>query len=188
MSDTNNLIQKVRPLQDDGCDYTATIIDRWNCAARARSRVPATPPVKPAPVTEAARATGVVVKIGNRISYVKRVVTGIYQLHLSGKTNREIARALCISEDSVNHLLKRGTQVYGASELPELEPGADGLITVHRTPEEVFSEKTIASFEGMAVTIGQRRRDKSDRVRSSTDRFQRRICARFAGKLGALYA
>ena len=47
-----------------------------------------------------------------------------------------------------------GTQVYGAEELPELEPGADGLITVHRTPEEVFSEKTIASFEGMAVTIG----------------------------------
>ena len=109
MSDTNNLIQEVRPLQDDGCDYTATIIDRWNCAARARSRVPATLPVKPAPVSEAAKATGVIVKIGNRISYGKRFVTGIYQLHLSGKTNREIARALCMSEDSVSHLLKRGT-------------------------------------------------------------------------------
>ncbi|MBU9837379.1 hypothetical protein J1786_21520 [Rahnella sp. L72c] len=109
MSDTNNLIQEVRPLKDDGCDYTATIIDRWNCAARARSRVSATPPVKPVPVTEAAKASGVVVKIGNRISYGKRVTMGIYQLHLSGKTDREIARALCMPEDSVNHLLKRGT-------------------------------------------------------------------------------
>ncbi|MBU9812352.1 hypothetical protein J1785_21805 [Rahnella sp. SL6] len=107
--ETNNYIREVRPLQDDGCDYTATIIDRWNCAARARSRVTATPPVKPVPVTEAAKASGVVVKIGNRISYGKRVTMGIYQLHLSGKTDREIARALCMSEDSVNHLLKRGT-------------------------------------------------------------------------------
>jgi len=109
ISEANKYIREVRPLQDDGCDYTATIIDSWNCAARARSRVPASAPVKPIPVTEAAKASGVVVKIGNRISYGKRVVTGIYQLHLSGKTDREIARALCMSEDSVNHLLKRGT-------------------------------------------------------------------------------
>ena len=109
MSDINHLIQEVRPLQDDGCDYTATIIDGWGAAARARCRAPATPPIKPVPVTAAAKASGVVVKIGNRISYGKRVITGIYQLHLSGKSDQEIARALCMSEDSVNHLLKRGT-------------------------------------------------------------------------------
>jgi len=107
--ETNSLISEIRPMIDDGCDHTGAIIDRWNCAARARSRVPATPPVRPVPVTEAAKASGVVVKIGNRISYGKRVTMGIYQLHLSGKTDREIARALCMSEDSVNHLLKRGT-------------------------------------------------------------------------------
>jgi len=49
---------------------------------------------------------------------------------------------------------RTGEQVYGAEELPEIEPDNQGLIVVRRTPEEVFSERTIASFEGMAVTIG----------------------------------
>ncbi|HCB5955418.1 TPA: DUF2213 domain-containing protein [Salmonella enterica subsp. enterica serovar Paratyphi B] len=49
---------------------------------------------------------------------------------------------------------RTGEQIYGAEELPELTPDSDGLIVVRRTPEEVFSERTIASFEGMAVTIG----------------------------------
>lgn len=49
---------------------------------------------------------------------------------------------------------RTGEQVYGAQELPELTPDSDGLIIVRRTPEEVFSERTIASFEGMNVTIG----------------------------------
>ncbi|HDH0339567.1 DUF2213 domain-containing protein [Klebsiella pneumoniae] len=49
---------------------------------------------------------------------------------------------------------RTGEQVYGAEELPEIEPDGHGLIVVRRTPEEVFSERTIASFEGMAVTIG----------------------------------
>ncbi|HBW4840410.1 TPA: DUF2213 domain-containing protein [Klebsiella pneumoniae] len=49
---------------------------------------------------------------------------------------------------------RTGEQVYGAEELPEIEPDSHGLIAVRRTPEEVFSERTIASFEGVAVTIG----------------------------------
>jgi uncharacterized protein len=49
---------------------------------------------------------------------------------------------------------RTGEQVYGAEELSELTPDSDGLIVVRRTPEEVFSERTIASFESMAVTIG----------------------------------
>lgn len=49
---------------------------------------------------------------------------------------------------------RTGEQVYGAEELPEIDPDSHGLIVVRRTPEEVFSERTIASFEGMAVTIG----------------------------------
>jgi hypothetical protein len=49
---------------------------------------------------------------------------------------------------------RTGEQVYGAEELPEIEPDSQGLIVVRRTPEEVFSERTMASFEGMAVTIG----------------------------------
>lgn len=49
---------------------------------------------------------------------------------------------------------RTGEQVYGAEELPDIIPDDSGLIVVRRTPEEVFSERTIASFEGMAVTIG----------------------------------
>ncbi|MCA6999498.1 DUF2213 domain-containing protein [Dickeya solani] len=49
---------------------------------------------------------------------------------------------------------RTGEQVYGAEELPELQPDSHGMITVRRTPDEVFSERTIASYEGMAVTIG----------------------------------
>lgn len=49
---------------------------------------------------------------------------------------------------------RTGEQVYGAEELPELQPDSHGMIMVRRTPDEVFSEQTIASFEGMAVTIG----------------------------------
>lgn len=34
---------------------------------------------------------------------------GIYRLHLSGKTDRDIARALKMSEEKVHHLLARKT-------------------------------------------------------------------------------
>lgn len=106
---TNNLINEVRIVNDDGCDHTGCIIDGWNCAARARSRAPATPPVKPVPVTTAAKASGAVVKIGNRPAYGKNVIAGIYRLHLSGKTSHEIAKALKMSDGKVEHLLARKT-------------------------------------------------------------------------------
>ncbi|NMP26879.1 hypothetical protein GW590_08380 [Rahnella sp. SAP-1] len=105
----NSLIHEVRNVCDDGCDHTAKIIDGWNCAARARSRAPATPPVRPIPVTEAAKACGAVVKIGNRPAYGKKVIMGIYRLHLSGKSNAAIAAALKMSEEKVHHLLARKT-------------------------------------------------------------------------------
>ncbi|WP_393950357.1 DUF2213 domain-containing protein [Kluyvera intermedia] len=52
---------------------------------------------------------------------------------------------------------RTGEQEYDASERPELVPDARGKVIVRRTPEEVFSERAIASFEGMAVTIGHPR-------------------------------
>lgn len=105
----NNLINEVRPVSDDGCDHTGCIIDGWHSAARAQSRAPATPPVKPNPVTAAAKASGAVVKIGNRPAYGKKVLMGIYCLHLSGKTDKEIASSLKMSEEKVHHLLNRKT-------------------------------------------------------------------------------
>ncbi|EPE9235566.1 DUF2213 domain-containing protein [Klebsiella pneumoniae] len=52
---------------------------------------------------------------------------------------------------------RTGEQEYDKTERPELTPDERGKIIVRRTPEEVFSERSIASFEGMAVTIGHPR-------------------------------
>ena len=52
---------------------------------------------------------------------------------------------------------RTGEQEYDKTERPELTPDVRGKIIVRRTPEEVFSERSIASFEGMAVTIGHPR-------------------------------
>ncbi|KFK93604.1 MULTISPECIES: DUF2213 domain-containing protein [unclassified Serratia (in: enterobacteria)] len=69
-----------------------------------------------------------------------------------GETRYQLADGSILFKDVP--IGRTGEQVYGAEELPDLAPGSDELIVVRRTPEEVFSERTIASFEGMAVTIG----------------------------------
>lgn len=46
-----------------------------------------------------------------------------------------------------------GTQIYLPEEI-DLEPDASGTVTVWRTEDEVFSPDTMASFEGVAVTLG----------------------------------
>lgn len=104
-TEVNNLIQEIRPVIDDGCDHTARIIDTWNCAARARSRTPATQPPKPVLTSDAAKSTGAVVKIGNRAAYGKTIIRGIFQLYLSGRTSLEISKALKMSEHNVKHFL-----------------------------------------------------------------------------------
>lgn len=48
---------------------------------------------------------------------------------------------------------RTGTQVYLPEEI-DLEPDASGTVTVWRTEDEVFSPETMASFEGVAVTLG----------------------------------
>ena len=50
-------------------------------------------------------------------------------------------------------IARTGTQVYLPEEI-DLEPDASGTVTVWRTEDEVFSPETIASFEGVAVTLG----------------------------------
>lgn len=47
-----------------------------------------------------------------------------------------------------------GTQEYADIELPDIEPGTDGIIVVERDPEVVFSPDTFASLIGKPVTIG----------------------------------
>ncbi|MBS0877983.1 MULTISPECIES: DUF2213 domain-containing protein [unclassified Tatumella] len=50
-------------------------------------------------------------------------------------------------------IARTGSQLYSADDLPKLEPDDDDEIVVERTPDEVFSPETLASFEGMTVTI-----------------------------------
>lgn len=50
-------------------------------------------------------------------------------------------------------IARTGLQVYGAEELPEVEPDEDGEIVVTRSEAEVFRPETLASFEGMTFTI-----------------------------------
>lgn len=69
-----------------------------------------------------------------------------------GNTRFQLADGSVLFKDVP--IARTGEQVYGAEELPEIEPDSQGLIVVRRTPEEVFSERTMASFEAMAVTIG----------------------------------
>ncbi|MCM6999136.1 DUF2213 domain-containing protein [Enterobacter asburiae] len=50
-------------------------------------------------------------------------------------------------------IARTGTQVYLPEEI-DLEPDGTGTVTVWRTEDEVFSPETMASFEGVAVTLG----------------------------------
>lgn len=53
-------------------------------------------------------------------------------------------------------IARTGSQLYAAHELPKLAPGTDGTIRVHRDEVAVFSDETIASFEGKSVVVGHR--------------------------------
>ncbi|MGG6461407.1 DUF2213 domain-containing protein [Solilutibacter silvestris] len=49
-------------------------------------------------------------------------------------------------------IARTGEMLYGSGEVP-VEASTDGLIRISRTPEEVFRDETLASFEGKPVTI-----------------------------------
>lgn len=48
---------------------------------------------------------------------------------------------------------RTGTQVYAAADLPKQKPNLAGEIIVTRSPEQVFHPATLASFEGMSITV-----------------------------------
>lgn len=47
---------------------------------------------------------------------------------------------------------RTGLQLYAAEEIPNVQPGADGIIYVDRRPEDVFRPETLASFNGKPFT------------------------------------
>ncbi|AUU90259.1 DUF2213 domain-containing protein [Phytobacter ursingii] len=72
-----------------------------------------------------------------------------------GNTRYQLADGSVLFKDVP--IARTGEQEYDATERPELTPNDKGKVIVRRTPEEVFSERAMASFEGMAVTIGHPR-------------------------------
>ncbi|MBD2816337.1 DUF2213 domain-containing protein [Xenorhabdus sp. Flor] len=68
-----------------------------------------------------------------------------------GETRYEMADGSLLCKDV--SIARTGTQTYLPEEIG-LEGGLDGLVTVYRTEDEVFSPATMASFEGVAVTLG----------------------------------
>lgn len=49
-------------------------------------------------------------------------------------------------------LARTGWMIYAPGEIP-ITPGNDGLCHVYRGPDELFNEKTLASFQGKPVTL-----------------------------------
>ncbi|WP_340619330.1 DUF2213 domain-containing protein [Xenorhabdus siamensis] len=68
-----------------------------------------------------------------------------------GETRYEMADGSLLCKDVP--IARTGAQTYLPEEIG-LEGGFDGLVTVYRTEDEVFSPATMASFEGVAVTLG----------------------------------
>ncbi|CNL81847.1 TPA: hypothetical protein ACIU15_003844 [Yersinia enterocolitica] len=111
MHTINKYINEKRPVIDDGCDHGPAIMDRINQAARARLRVPYVPAPKLDKVAEPVIEHGAMVKIGNRISYGRRVMTGIYELQRLGRSPQRISVMLKMPLDRVEHILKADTPV-----------------------------------------------------------------------------
>ncbi|MBH3264897.1 DUF2213 domain-containing protein [Serratia marcescens] len=67
-----------------------------------------------------------------------------------GETRYQLADDSLLCKDVP--IARTGVQTYLPEEI-DLEPGPDGLVHVYRTEDEVFSTETMASFEGVAVTL-----------------------------------
>ncbi|HDU1549310.1 bacteriophage protein [Klebsiella pneumoniae] len=67
-----------------------------------------------------------------------------------GETRFQTADGALLCKDVP--IARTGVQTYLPEEI-DLEPGPDGLVHVYRTEDEVFSTETMASFEGVAVTL-----------------------------------
>ncbi len=68
-----------------------------------------------------------------------------------GETRYQLADGSLLCRDVP--IGRTGKQLYGADDLPKLKPDKFGEIIVTRSPEQVFHPATLASFEGMSITI-----------------------------------
>lgn len=68
-----------------------------------------------------------------------------------GETRYRLADGSLLCKDVP--VARTGKQLYGAADLPNLIPDSFGEIVVSRSPEHVFAPATLASFEGMSITV-----------------------------------
>ncbi|MBP1015771.1 DUF2213 domain-containing protein [Serratia fonticola] len=68
-----------------------------------------------------------------------------------GETRYRLADGSLLCKDVP--IARTGTQAYSAKDLPNLKPNAAGEIIVRRSSEQVFAPATLASFEGMSITV-----------------------------------
>lgn len=68
-----------------------------------------------------------------------------------GNTRYELADGSLLCKNVP--IARTGTQLYSTNDLPKLTPDSKGEIEVERLPEDVFSPETLASFEGMTITL-----------------------------------
>ncbi|HBD3291109.1 TPA: DUF2213 domain-containing protein [Citrobacter koseri] len=68
-----------------------------------------------------------------------------------GETRYRLADGSLLCKDVP--VARTGKQLYGAADLSNLIPDAFGEIVVSRSPEHVFAPATLASFEGMSITV-----------------------------------
>jgi uncharacterized protein len=76
---------------------------------------------------------------------------GYYAPEKLGRTRRVTPEGFLLCEGVP--IARTGEQVCGSHELMDLEPSGSDQIIVSRPPEEVFSDRTVTSFEGEPVTI-----------------------------------
>ena len=96
--------------EDDGCDYTAVIIDRHNRTARARTGAACQPAVKPIKVSEV-KPKPDSVRVGKRGTYNFAIMVSAYRLQLHfNKSMKEIADLLGLPLNAAKVILKRDTK------------------------------------------------------------------------------
>ncbi len=80
-----------------------------------------------------------------------RIRDRFYTIHELGKTRRVTPEGFLVCEGVA--IARTGQQRYSTNEMPDLEADEAGEIRVDRPDAEVFSEKTLLSFEGKPVTV-----------------------------------
>ncbi len=91
-----------------------------------------------------------------------------------GETRYQLADGSLLCKDVP--IGRTGKQLYGADDLPKLKPDKFGEIVVTRSPEQVFHPATLASFEGMSITVLHPEDEKRGCAAGKSRELERACC------------